>query len=284
MMVRCTIMANSAESTVPDDFGFGRGGGIYNAPSATLLVHSSIISNNSVELESFNPDGTVIASGGGVANLGVAVIQNSTIAHNSVAQMGPGKVLEGTGGGIYNYGYPSVYLTVTNSTISQNSAVDSNGGRGGGVYLTPAFDTDAPPFAELRNTIVAGNSAGVAPDLAGILTASGFNLIENSHGGSGYTLTDLLDVDPMLGPLADNGGPTLTMALLPDSPAIDAGDNTDAPEFDQRGSGFPRIVNGTIDIGALEVQSSPIPPPARPSLRPDILALILATADLDSLS
>ncbi len=60
----------------------------------------------------------------------------------------------------------------------------------------------------------------------------------------------------MLGPLADNGGPTLTHALLPGSPAIDAGDNTDAPEWDQRGPGFPRIVNGTIDIGAFEVQNT----------------------------
>ena len=59
----------------------------------------------------------------------------------------------------------------------------------------------------------------------------------------------------MLGPLQDNGGPTFTHALLTGSPAIDAGDNTDAPLFDQRGPGFPRIVNGIIDIGAFEVQA-----------------------------
>jgi hypothetical protein len=64
----------------------------------------------------------------------------------------------------------------------------------------------------------------------------------------------LRDVDPRLGPLLNNGGPTLTYALLAGSPAIDAGDNTGAPEFDQRGPGFPRIVKGIIDIGALEVQ------------------------------
>src|SRR5262249_10507440 len=68
--------------------------------------------------------------------------------------------------------------------------------------------------------------------------------------------TDLLNVAPKLGPLAKNGGPTPTMALLPDSPAIDAGDNTDAPEWDQRGPGFTRIVNGTIDIGSFGVQGS----------------------------
>jgi hypothetical protein len=67
----------------------------------------------------------------------------------------------------------------------------------------------------------------------------------------------LINLDPMLGPLQDNGGPTPTMALLPGSPAVDAGDNTGAPDFDQRGPGFPRIVGGTIDIGAFEVQIGP---------------------------
>jgi hypothetical protein len=64
--------------------------------------------------------------------------------------------------------------------------------------------------------------------------------------------------------LADNGGPTQTMALLPGSPAIDAGDNTVASEWDQRGRGYPRIVNGIIDIGAFEFQGTTAPPsPAR---------------------
>jgi hypothetical protein len=78
--------------------------------------------------------------------------------------------------------------------------------------------------------------------------------------------TDLLDVDPKLGPLQDNGGPTQTHALLEGSPAIDAGDNTDAPEFDQRGEGFPRIdpVTGIIDIGAFEFQSESSARPSAP--------------------
>jgi hypothetical protein len=79
--------------------------------------------------------------------------------------------------------------------------------------------------------------------------------------------SDLLNVDPMLGPLQDNGGPTWTMALLPGSPAIDVGDNTDAPDWDQRGEGFPRIVNGVIDIGAFEVQ------PAGGASRPEAPAI-----------
>jgi hypothetical protein len=63
----------------------------------------------------------------------------------------------------------------------------------------------------------------------------------------------------MLGPLATNGGPTQTMALLPASPAIGAGDTTDAPAYDQRGPGYPRMVNGKIDIGAFEVQPTTAP-------------------------
>src|SRR5262249_32666420 len=70
---------------------------------------------------------------------------------------------------------------------------------------------------------------------------------------------DLLNLDPKLGPLQDNGGPTLTHALLPGSPALDAGDNAGAPTHDQRGPGFPRIFGGTIDIGAFEVQTQ-LPP------------------------
>ena len=59
----------------------------------------------------------------------------------------------------------------------------------------------------MRNSIVAGNTGGVSADLDGALVSSGYNLFGNSNGGSGYAPTDLLNVDPMLGPLADNGGP-----------------------------------------------------------------------------
>jgi hypothetical protein len=94
----------------------------------------------------------------------------------------------------------------------------------------------------------------------GVLTSQGHNLIGDGTGGSGYAPTDLVGtsrnpIDPKLGPLQDNGGPTQTKALLPGSPAIDAGDNALSPgPYDQRGPGYPRIVNGIIDIGAFEVQ------------------------------
>ncbi len=92
-------------------------------------------------------------------------------------------------------------------------------------------------------------------DLYGAFTSKGHNVIQNFADGRGFDPTDL-PVNPLLGPLQDNGGPTFTHALLLRSPAIDAGDNTNAPATDQRG--FPRIVNGIIDIGAFEVQGAAI--------------------------
>src|SRR5262249_22109771 len=143
------------------------------------------------------------------------------------------------GGGIYNGGT----LTLNNTTVSSNLSY----GAGGGIYNVGTLHA--------RNTIIAGNTPPTAPHLSGNLGSLGPNPIGDDSGGSGFHPTDLRNLNPLLGPLQNNGGPTLTMALLPGSPAIDAGDNTDAPPFDQRGPGFPRIVGGTIDIGAFEVQS-----------------------------
>jgi hypothetical protein len=98
----------------------------------------------------------------------------------------------------------------------------------------------------------------VSTDVYGALNSLGHNLIGNGENGSGYASTDTVGrsaslIDPKLGPLQDNGGPTPTMAPLPGSPAIDAGGLSDS-EWDQRGPGYRRLVNGTTDIGAYEVQ------------------------------
>jgi hypothetical protein len=107
----------------------------------------------------------------------------------------------------------------------------------------------------------------------------GHNLIGNGSGGAGFSASDLVGtslnpLDPRLGPLQDNGGPTPTMALLPGSPAIDAGGLTDS-EWDQRGPGYPRLVNGTTDIGAYEVQpdSGAASPPQAEYFFPRMLRL-----------
>jgi hypothetical protein len=239
----------------------GRGGGMYNA--GTLIMSNSAISDNYDNL------------GGGLANFGSATITNSTFSGNSA---------DPTAGAIYNG--PGAELTVSNSTLSGNfgviagavynegtlalshSTITDNGTGlfGGALYNDGTLSA--------RNTIIAGNwnFYSFRPDLTGNLGSLGHNMISDSSEGSGFHETDLLlDVlgiyDPRLGPLQDNGGPTLTHALLVGSPAIDAGDNTDAPEWDQRGLGYPRIVNQVIDIGAFEVQGDASARPCEPGVK-----------------
>jgi hypothetical protein len=102
-----------------------------------------------------------------------------------------------------------------------------------------------------RNTIFGDNTAATAPDLSGAIASLGHNLIGNHSGGSGYTATDLLDVDPLLGPLHDNGGPTQTMALLAGSPALNAGDPAQLGVPDQRGV----VRSGGVNIGAYQASA-----------------------------
>src|SRR5207248_2423488 len=107
---------------------------------------------------------------------------------------------------------------------------------------------------QLRNTIISGDGSrpNIFADVGGTFRSQGHNL--SSDSGSGFLTGpgDIINTNPLLGPLQDNGGLTLTMALLPGSPAINAGDNANVSDFDQRGPGFPRIVAGLIDIGAFE--------------------------------
>jgi hypothetical protein len=254
-VISSAIAGNSLQSM--DELGEGAGGGIYNSgPAAVAIIRDSTISGNAIGAAGYG-------AGAGIYNYGTLNVFASTIEGNSVqaySQQG-----YAVGGGIYNAG-PATLTTVTISTISGNSAVNSRDGNrsaaggisgpsgtlfirnstitanqagmGGGIWGAP----------DIRNTIVAGN---ISEDLVGTPTASGFNLFGT---GPAFDETDLVG-DPLLGPLQDNGGPTRTHALLPGSPAIGAGDVTDAPEFDQRGPGFPRIVNGLIDIGAYEVSA-----------------------------
>jgi hypothetical protein len=148
----------------------------------------------------------------------------------------------------------------------------------------------------LHNTLSAGNFNGATgasrDDVSGALDPGGdYNLIGDGTGMTG--LSDGVNgnlvgsaaapMDPLLGPLQDNGGPTQTHALLIGSPAIDAGNNAYATDWDQRGEGFPRIVNGIIDIGAFEYQGgggSPgrTTPPGGEAFRLDVAALLSPAA------
>jgi hypothetical protein len=237
--------------------GNGDGGGIDNRGTMTI-VNSTISGNSSYDFQSGG------GYGAGIANLGMLSISGSTIAGN-YASGDPS-----TGGGIGN-GF-SATLVIDNSTISGNFSNVYGGGLANSGTVTIANSTIAGNRAEadygagggifnqgamtVRNTILANNtSPSGTPDLAGSLGSLGHNLISSSSSGTGYQQTDLLDIDPLLGALQNNGGVTLTHALLEDSLAIDRGDNSGAPAWDQRGDGFVRIANGVIDIGAFELSA-----------------------------
>jgi hypothetical protein len=112
----------------------------------------------------------------------------------------------------------------------------------------------------------------------GTVTSYGYNV--SSDDGAGYLngSGDQINTDPQLGPLQDNGGPTFTHALLPGSPAINAGDPnfTPPPFYDQRGPGYDRVRNGRLDVGSFEVQeplltpspTTTVTPTATPTARP----------------
>jgi predicted outer membrane repeat protein len=239
------------------------GGGVYVSGGNAVIGTSTLVNNTGSGVFTFAGGVTVADStiskntGGGISSVnGAVTIRNSTLSDNAAP---------GTGGGINNQGS----LTITDSTISGNSARN-----GGGIYnsagsgsvtimgCTIAFNSatgngggiDLETTAQIRNTVIAGNKSAKGPDLFGTFSSQGHNLIQDPSQTNGSISTDLPPGNPMLGTLQNNGGPTSTLALLPGSPAIDAGDNTSAPPTDQRG--LPRIVNGTIDIGAFEVQNS----------------------------
>ena len=229
---------NLTSSTISGNSAFGYGGGIYS-DGDTLNLTSSTISGNSAD------HGGGIYSNGGTQN-----ITNSTIGGNSANE----------GGGIYRRGGT---LNITNSTISSNLASSIGGGiHSSGIYYGMILD----------NTIIAGNSASSGNDIwdTGGVVSGTFNLIGDGTGQTGIVNgtdgnqvgTSGSPIIPLLGSLADNGGPTETHALMPGSPAIDAGDPafSGLPDFDQRGVPFTRTYDGDgvggvrIDIGAVEVQ------------------------------
>ncbi len=240
-----------SDNTTLVNFEPGLGAGIYNSGLAEIT--NSIISGN------VGP-----SSGGGIyTDGGELIITNSTITDNEAVVSG---IWNSDGGGIWNN---NTEITITNSTIARNDA-----GRGGGLFLT----LGSVPQITLRNTIVARNVVSTSgPDVQGQVQIAFNNLIGDGTGSAGLVdgengnqvgnfLTPIL---PLLGTLKDNGGPTRTLALLPGSPAIDAGTNTGAPSDDQRG--FNRPVNTIVDIGAYEYQPTQTNAVLVSSLNPSIV-------------
>lgn len=241
--------ADISGSTLSGNSGYG-GGAIDN--ESTLTVTTSTLSGNSSD------------DAGAMYNRGSASITKSTISGNSSNSYGAiynlatltisNTTMEGNTatyftGGIYNDGYGTT--SITNSTFSGNSAVHNNGA------LDNSFGTLAVGGSIVADT--AGNCAGV-------ITDRGYNL-EWSGAGNGDTCGfssanhDITGQDPLLGPLADNGGPTKTMALLPGSPAIDqipmsydipTTTTPLCPTTDQRGYTRPDDTENVCDMGVYE--------------------------------
>jgi hypothetical protein len=241
-----TIKNGSRTSTSdPTAGGIGNGG--------TLWLDKVTVSGN-----------TASQVGGGVRNTGDLTVTNSTFSANKAVD----------GAGIYNCCTSGAKLTITNSTFSTNAATDLGGGVGnqdGTLTITNStfsgnsatghaggiHSNFAAPSPTLRDTIVAGNTAPTSPDVSGTFNSQGNNLIGNTSdsSSSGWVASDLLNINPLLGPLQNNGGPTNTHALWPASPAIDHAASTNCPATDQRG--FQRkdgYGNGSVvcDIGAYE--------------------------------
>ncbi len=245
----------------------GDGGGIF-VYGGTLTVDRCVISNNSA------------SNGGGIGNQGGALtITNSTVFGNS-AQTFAGGVGSGDGGamtivnstlygnyagwrggGIYNF--PSNSLSVYNSTLTGNQAADCGGGIGSDHIVTIANSLVSGNTIQFPNPLQQGIE--VCNSGSSIAFASqGHNLFgENGQSRVSNAVLHPSDripsgsVNTVINPVTNNGGPTPTLLPVPDGPAINAGDNALIPAgvtTDQRGTGFPRIVNETMDIGAAEVQ------------------------------
>ncbi len=214
----------SGNSAISGDYYFGQGGAVNNAGAFTLT--SSTFSNNAAD-----------DLGGAINNFGKLTVSNSTFGSNNA---------DIRGGAIFNGGK----LTVTNSTFADNSATD------GGA----AISTGTRKNLTLKNTIVANSTAG--ENCWGTVTDKGHNLDSGASCGFSSAKGSLSNTDPKLDPagLADNGGPTQTIAVEADSPAINAGDQRvckKAPvkNVDQRGFVRPGTGSTNCTIGAYEFNS-----------------------------
>jgi hypothetical protein len=224
-------------STISGNSASGFGGGIAGGYWGVTIVNSTISGNSAGD------------SAGGVGGTFVGIM-NSTMSGNSAGKIGGGIATSGS--------------AITSSTISGNSAPSA-----GGIYYG-----QGPYTSEISNTIFNAGALGenIVNNGANVIS-HGYNLSSDDGSGVLNGPGDQINTDPLLGPLQDNGGPTLTHALLPGSPAIDAGDpNFSPPPFnDQRGCPFDRVFNGRIDIGSFERQPlgrSCVTPRRRPTPAP----------------
>jgi len=237
-VVGSTISGNVARTPTPENCSVCIGGGIQSTYAETFVVSSTIDNNISA------------GDGGGIYVAAAHLrLSNSTISNNYALDAGGG-VVSGAGGVA---AYP---IVMQNSTVTANSA-----GNGGGIVDThvASLGSSSMDSSIVFDNVNIDSSASHGADLASTAgtVISGANNLVGSH--SGATLPpDTLSLDPMLGPLQDNGGATWTHALLPGSPAMDSGSNGAGMQFDQRGAPYLRVSGSAADIGAFEYQAAVI--------------------------
>ena len=234
-----TILNSTLSGNSAGEDGGGISSGTFKSPGGVTVINSTISGNSTS------------SGGGGIAiQYGGLTIVNSTISGNSAGD---------AGGGIVNY---TGRVQVANSTLSGNSAAS-----GGGIYNV------AGQFGgtiEISNTILKAGALGENIfNNGGMVTSHGYNISSDDGGGLLTGPGDQINTDPLLGPLRDHGGPTLTHMPLRGSPAIDAGDPnfTPPPDHDQRGECFDRVFGPRIDVGSVETQLRPrcVTPAPRPT-------------------
>ncbi len=261
MTITGSTISNNDATPPTWSYDDSNGGGISNH-SGSLSITNSTISGNRCSAYNGDPlfPAAAFAFGGGIDNSGSLTITNCTMSGNSAVAGGVSNSDTGYGGGISNGGN----LQITSSTIAHNSASGDDFGVGGGIN---GFEP-----TRMGSSIIALNTASTGgPDYftnGGELQSTGYNIIGNNADAvinsqpTDQIGTPAAPIDPLLGPLANNGGPTKTHTLLLGSPAIDKG-NSGGLYVDQRRfhrpidvPGIPNAVGGDgSDIGAFEFGS-----------------------------
>jgi hypothetical protein len=246
----------SAGHVTGTEIAFLHGGAVYNTSGSVLTLAGDAITGTTLEK---TDESAGAVRGAGIANNGSLTLTNSTVSRN--VEMAKGTPSTNQGAGLFNSGGT---VTVVNSTIAGNSQVASGNASSNGSGIE-----NLGTSIDLRNVTIAGNtgsaairniamvnatntivSNGASGNCLGAITSLGHNL-ESADECGFHAAGDLAGLNPLLGPLADNGGPTYTEALLAGSPAIDAGDPLACPGTDQRGVSRPQ--GSACDIGAFEL-------------------------------
>ena len=249
-------MTISSGHVVGEGIDFLHGGAIANLSGSVLSLVGVAVTGTTLE-KTDTSSGAV--RGAGITNNGSLSVADSTVSGNTEVVTGSESVAQGAG--IFNSGGT---VSIVNSTIFGNSQIATSGALTGGsaitnlgtelslLNVTVAGNSGAPAIANFatvatRNSIFSNAPGG---NCDGALTSQGSNLEITDQCGL-HAAGDQVGKDPLLGPLADNGGQTDNLALLPGSPAIDHGDTAACPPTDQRGVTRPQ--GPACDIGAFEL-------------------------------